>query len=49
LTDKPAATPPRPPLVLPPNCRDAAEKVGTIFGIVGATASRLGAPKDKPK
>jgi Tfp pilus assembly ATPase PilU len=31
--------PPRPPLVLPPNFRDVtAEKVGTVIGIVGATA-----------
>jgi hypothetical protein len=30
---------PRPPLVLPPNCRDVtAEKTGTVSGIVGATA-----------
>jgi len=28
---------PRPPLVLPPNCRDVtAEKAGTMIGIVGA-------------
>jgi hypothetical protein len=32
--DKPA---PKPPLVLPPNCRDTtAEHVGTIIAIVGA-------------
>jgi hypothetical protein len=37
-------SPPRPPLVLPPNCRDVtAEKVGTVIGIVGATAAKAGA------
>jgi hypothetical protein len=39
MTNKPEpVTPPRPPpLVLPPNGRDVtAEKVGTIFAIVGA-------------
>jgi hypothetical protein len=38
MTDKPAPTPPRPPLV--PNFRDVtAEKIGTVIGIVGATAA----------
>jgi hypothetical protein len=33
MTDKPH----RPPLVLPPNCRDVtAEKIGTVIGIIGA-------------
>jgi hypothetical protein len=36
LTDKPAPTPPREPLRLPPNGRDVtAEQIGTV---VGATA-----------
>jgi hypothetical protein len=40
MTDKPAPTPPREPLRLPPNCRDVtAEKAGTVIGIVGATAA----------
>jgi hypothetical protein len=35
--------PPREPLWLPPNCRDVtAEKVGTVIGIVGATAAKPG-------
>jgi Tfp pilus assembly ATPase PilU len=43
MTDKPAPTPPRQPLVLPPNFRDVtAEKVGTVMGIVGATAAGKG-------
>jgi hypothetical protein len=37
MTDNPAPTPPRPPLVLPSNCRDVtAERVGTVIGIIGA-------------
>jgi hypothetical protein len=37
MTDKPAPTPSREPLVLPPNFRDVtAEKIGTV---VGATAA----------
>jgi len=40
ITDKPAPTPPRPPLQLPPNFVDrTAEKIGTVIGIVGATAA----------
>jgi uncharacterized protein YjbI with pentapeptide repeats len=40
MTDKAAPTPPRAPLMLPPNCRDVtAEKAGTVIGIVGATAA----------
>src|SRR5580704_12382990 len=43
MTDKPAPTPPKQPLVLPPNGRDVtAEKIGTIVGIVGATAAGKG-------
>jgi len=39
-------TPPRQPLVLPPNFRDVtAEKVGTVIAIVGAPKP----PKAKPK
>jgi hypothetical protein len=46
MTDKPATTPPREPLRLPPNFRDVtAEKVGTVVAIVGAPA----VGKDKPK
>jgi hypothetical protein len=38
MTDKPAPTPPREPLRLPPNFRDVtAEKIGTVMGVVGAT------------
>jgi hypothetical protein len=41
MTDKPNPVPPRQPLVLPPNCRDVtAEKIGTVIGIVGATAAK---------
>jgi hypothetical protein len=44
-TDKPASTPPREPLVLPANCRDVtAEKIGTVIGIVGATAAKATKP-----
>jgi Tfp pilus assembly ATPase PilU len=40
---KQAPTPPRPPLVLPPNFRDVtAERIGTVIGIVGATAAGKG-------
>jgi len=40
MTDPPAP-PPRQPLQLPPNFRDVtAEKVGTVIGIVGATAAK---------
>jgi hypothetical protein len=47
MTDKPEpATPPKPPLVLPPNFIDwTAEKIGTVIGIVGATAAQKGKPK----
>jgi hypothetical protein len=48
MTDKKPepTTPPRPPLVLPPNGRDVtAERVGTVVAIVGAPKP----PKDKPK
>jgi hypothetical protein len=47
MTDTPAPTPPRePPLVLAPNCRDVtAEKIGTVIGIVGATAAGKAKPK----
>jgi Tfp pilus assembly ATPase PilU len=40
MTDKPNPAPPRPPLRLPPNCRDVtAKKIGTVIGIVGATGA----------
>jgi len=40
MTDKPNPAPPQPPLQLPPNFRDVtAEKIGTVIGIVGATAA----------
>jgi hypothetical protein len=41
MTDKPdQVSPPRPPLQLPPNFRDAtAERGGTVVVIVGATAA----------
>jgi hypothetical protein len=43
MTDKPAPTPPRQPLVLPSNFRDVtAERVGTMVAIVGATATGKG-------
>jgi hypothetical protein len=43
MTDNPATTPPREPLVLPPNFRDVtAERVGTVTGIIGATATKPG-------
>jgi hypothetical protein len=46
MTDDKPTTPPRKPLVLPPNGRDVtAEKVGTVMAIVGAPKP----PKDKPK
>jgi hypothetical protein len=43
MSDKPAPTPPRQPLQLPPNCRDVmAERIGVITTeIVGATVARL--------
>ena len=45
MTDKPAPTPPREPLVLPPNFVDkTAEKAGTVIGIVGATAAKATKP-----
>jgi hypothetical protein len=45
MTDKPAPTPPRPPLVFPPNFRDeTAAKIGTVIGIVGATAAKATKP-----
>ena len=38
-------TPPREPLRLPPNFRDVtAEKIGTVIGIVGATAAKATKP-----
>jgi hypothetical protein len=43
MTDKKPepTTPPRPPLVLPPNGRDVtAEKVGTVIGIIGGGGCR---------
>jgi hypothetical protein len=43
MTDKPAFTPPRQPLVLPSNFRDVtAEHLGTVMAIVGATAAGKG-------
>jgi hypothetical protein len=40
MIDKPATTPLYAPLVPPPNFRDVtAEKIGTVIGIVGATAA----------
>jgi hypothetical protein len=40
MTNNPNPVPPRQPLVLPPNFREVtAEKVGTVMGIVGATAA----------
>jgi Tfp pilus assembly ATPase PilU len=43
MTDKPAPPPPCQPLVLPPNFRDVtAERVGTVIGIIGATAAGKG-------
>jgi hypothetical protein len=45
MTDKPASTPPREPLRLPPNGRDVtAEKIGTVIGIIGATAAKATKP-----
>jgi hypothetical protein len=46
MTDKkPEPTPSRPPLVLPPNCRDVtAEKIGTVIGIIGAAAAKATKP-----
>jgi hypothetical protein len=41
----PLPTSPREPLRLPPYCRDVtAEKVGTVIGIVGATAAKATKP-----
>jgi hypothetical protein len=47
MTDKkPEPTPPRPPLRLPPNCRDVtAEKTGTVIRVVGATAAKATKPR----
>jgi hypothetical protein len=46
MTDKPNPVPPRLPLVLPRNFRDVtAERVGTVIGIVGATAAEKAKPK----
>ena len=43
---KPAPTPPRQPPVLPANFVDrTAEKVGTVIGIIGATAAKGKATK----
>jgi Tfp pilus assembly ATPase PilU len=43
MTDNPAPTPPRQPLVLPPNFRDVtAERIGTVIGIVGVTGAGKG-------
>jgi hypothetical protein len=41
MTDKPASR----GLVRPPNCRDVtAEKIGTVIGIIGATAAKATKP-----
>jgi hypothetical protein len=41
MADKTAPTPSRPPLRLPSNCVDVtAEKIGTVIGIIGATAAK---------
>ena len=43
MTDKPAPTRPREPLVLPPNFHDVtAERVGTVVAIVGGTEAAEG-------
>jgi hypothetical protein len=43
MTDKPAPTPPRQPLRLPPNVVDkTAENIGTVIGIIGAMAAARG-------
>jgi hypothetical protein len=45
MTDNPVPTPPRPPLVLPPNFREVtAEKIGNAIGIVGARAAKATKP-----
>jgi hypothetical protein len=45
MTDKPTQCHPRQPLVLPPNFRDVtAEKIGTVIGIIGATAAKATKP-----
>jgi hypothetical protein len=42
---RPAPTPPRQPLQLPPNFRDVtAEKIGTVTGIVGAAGAKATKP-----
>jgi hypothetical protein len=49
MTDKPAPTPLREPLRLPPNCRDVtAKKIGTVIGIIGATAAVQGSQAAAP-
>jgi hypothetical protein len=46
MTERPAPTPRREPLVLRANFRDVtAERIGTVIGIVGATAPAKGKPK----
>src|SRR5260370_27522187 len=43
---RPAPTPPRQPLQLPPNFRDVtAEKIGTVTGIVGAAGAKATQPR----
>jgi hypothetical protein len=45
MSDKSNPVPPRQPLVLPPNFRDVtAEKIGTVIGIIGATAAKATKP-----
>jgi hypothetical protein len=47
MTDRPKPEPtlPRQPLVLPSNFRDVtAERVGTVIGIIGATAAKATKP-----
>jgi hypothetical protein len=40
-----ATNPPPPRLRLPANCRDVtAEKIGTVIGIIGATAAKATKP-----
>jgi hypothetical protein len=45
MTGKPAPTPPREPLRLPPNGRGVtAERIGTVIGIIGTTAAKATKP-----
>jgi hypothetical protein len=45
MTDKPNPVLLRQTLQLPPNCRDVtAEKIGTVIGVVGATAAKATKP-----